>query len=114
MQLLMKNYKTNETSQPYNNDNSNSMVLLRRADYQMKTFTISKAIVMTAVLLCYAAIITFSSFLVETVYAHSIGNGGTNNHEHRRIVSVSELFLTVTPVTAGLAIGFTFLFWKRK
>ena len=114
----MKNYKTNETSQPYNNDNSNSMVLLRRADYQMKTFTIPKAIVMTAVLLCYAAIIiitiTFSSFLVETVYAHSIGNGGSNSHEHRRIVSVSELFLTVTPVTAGLAIGFTFLFWKRK
>jgi hypothetical protein len=79
----------------------------------MKTFTIPKAIV--AAVLCYAAIITFSSFLVETVYAHSIDSGGSNNnHEHRRIVSVSELLLTVTPVTAGLAIGFTFLFWKRK
>jgi hypothetical protein len=80
----------------------------------MKTFTTPKAIV--AAVLCYAAIITFSSFSVETVYAHSIGSGGgsSNNHEHRRIVSVSELFLTVTPVTAGLAIGFTFLFWKRK
>jgi hypothetical protein len=83
----------------------------------MKTFTTPKAIV--AAVLCYAAIITFSSFSVETVYAHSIGGSsgsgsGSNNHEHRRIVSVSELFLTVTPVTAGLAIGFTFLFWKRK
>jgi hypothetical protein len=79
----------------------------------MKTFTTPKAIV--AAVLCYAAIITFSSFSVETVYAHSIGSSsGSNNHEHRRIVSVSELFLTVTPVTAGLAIGFTFLFWKRK
>jgi hypothetical protein len=81
----------------------------------MKTFTTPKAIV--AAVLCYAAIIiTFSSFLVETVYAHSIGSdgGGSNNHEHRRIVSVSELFLTITPVTAGLAIGFIFLFWKRK
>jgi hypothetical protein len=81
----------------------------------MKTFTTPKAIV--AAVLCYAAIIiTFSSFLVETVYAHSIGSdgGGSNNHEDRRIVSVSELFLTITPVTAGLAIGFIFLFWKRK
>jgi hypothetical protein len=82
----------------------------------MKTFTTPKAIV--AAVLCYAAIIiiTFSSFSVETVYAHSIGSGGggSNNHEHRRIVSVSELFLTITPVTAGLAIGFIFLFRKRK
>jgi hypothetical protein len=80
----------------------------------MKTFTTPKAIV--AVVLCYAAVITFSSFLVETVYAHNIGSSGSsNNHEHGgRIVSVSELLLTVTPYTAGLAIGFTFLFWKRK
>jgi hypothetical protein len=78
----------------------------------MKTFSTPKAI-MTSVL-CYAAIMASSSFLVETVYAHSIDSGGSNNHEHRRIVSVSELLLTVTPVTAGLAIGFTFLFWKRK
>jgi hypothetical protein len=75
----------------------------------MKTFTTPKAIV--AAVLCYAGIITFSSFLVETVYAHS---SGSNNHEHGRIVSVSELLLTVTPVTAGLAIGFVFLLRKRK
>jgi hypothetical protein len=80
----------------------------------MKTFTTSKAIV--AVVLCYAAVITFSSFLVETVYAHDIGSAGSSNNHERggRIVSVSELLLTVTPYTAGLAIGFTFLFWKRK
>jgi hypothetical protein len=80
----------------------------------MKTFTTPKA--MVAAVLCYAAIITFSSFLVETVYAHSSSGsaGSSNNHEHGRIVSVSELLLTVTPYTAGLAIGFTFLFWKRK
>ncbi|HEX6281475.1 MAG TPA: hypothetical protein VFZ67_04550 [Nitrososphaera sp.] len=81
----------------------------------MKTFTTPKA--MVAAVLCYAAIITFSSFLVETVYAHSSSSGSagsSNNHEHGRIVSVSELLLTVTPYTAGLAIGFTFLFWKRK
>ena len=79
----------------------------------MKTFTTPKAIVV--VVLCYAAITTFSSFLVETVYAHSVGSAGSSdNHEHGRIVSVSELLLTVTPYTAGLAIGFTFLFWKRK
>jgi len=47
--------------------------------------------------------------------AHSVGSAGSsNNHEHGRIVSVSELLLTVTPYTSGLAIGFTFLFWKRK
>lgn len=80
----------------------------------MKTFTTPKAIVAAAVL-CYAAIITFSSFLVETVYAHSSSSAdSSNNHEHGRIVSVSELLLTVTPYTAGLAIGFTFLFWKGK
>jgi hypothetical protein len=79
----------------------------------MKAFTTPKAIV--AVVLCYAAITTFSSFLVETVYAHSVDSAGSsNNHEHGRIVSVSELLFTVTPYTAGLAIGFTFLFWKRK
>jgi hypothetical protein len=62
------------------------------------------------------AIITFSSFLVETVYAHSSGSAGisSNNHDHGRIVSVSELLLSVTPYTAGLIIGFTLLFWKRK
>ena len=42
------------------------------------------------------------------------GSSNSNNHEHGRIISVSELFLTVTAVTAGLAIGFTFLFWKRE
>jgi hypothetical protein len=76
----------------------------------MKTFTTMKAIV--AAVLCYAAIITFSSFFVETVYAHS--SGSSNNHEHGRIVSVSELLLSVTPFTAGLAIGFTLLFCKTK
>jgi hypothetical protein len=79
----------------------------------MKTLTTPKGIV--PVVLCYAAIIIFSSFLVETAYAHSTGSvGSSNNHEHGRIVSVSELLLTVTPYTAGLAIGFTFLFWKRE
>jgi hypothetical protein len=81
----------------------------------MKTLTTMKAIV--AAVLCYAAIITFSSFFVETVYAHSSGSAGgssSNNHEHGRIVSVSELLLSVTPFTAGLAIGFTLLFWKTK
>jgi hypothetical protein len=79
----------------------------------MKTFTTPKAIV--PVVLCYAAITTFSSFLVETVYAHSVGSAGSsNNHEHGRIVSVSELLFTVTPYTAGLAIGLTFFFWKRN
>jgi hypothetical protein len=45
----------------------------------MKTFATPKATV--AAVLCYAAIITFSSFLVETVYAHSIGTttGSSNN-----------------------------------
>jgi hypothetical protein len=36
------------------------------------------------------------------------GSSNSNNHEHGRIISVSELFLTVTAVTAGLAIGFSF------
>jgi uncharacterized membrane protein (Fun14 family) len=79
----------------------------------MKTLTTSKAIV-AATVLCYAAIITFSSFSVGTVYAHSIGSGAGSNHEHGRIVSLSELFLTVMPFTAGLAIGFVLLFRKRK
>jgi hypothetical protein len=81
----------------------------------MKTLTTLKAIV--AVVLCYFTTITFSSFLVETVYAHSAGSvAGTdsNNHDHRRVVSVSELLLQVTPFTAGLAIGFALLFWKNE
>ena len=75
----------------------------------MKAFTAPKAIM--AVVLCCSAIITFSSFPGEVVYAHS---GSSNNHEHRRIVSVSELLLQVTPFAGGLATGFTFLFWKRE
>ena len=83
----------------------------------MKTFTTLKAIV--AALLCYAAIVTFSTFLVETVYAHSssssAGSSGSSfNHDHGRIVSVSELLPSVTLYTAGLVIGFTLLFWRRK
>jgi hypothetical protein len=80
----------------------------------MRTPTTSKAIVAAATVLCYAAIITFSSFSVGTVYAHSIGSGASSNHEHGRIVSLNELFLTVLPFTAGLAIGFAFLFRKKK
>ena len=67
----------------------------------MKTFTTLKAIV--AAVLCYAAVITFSTFLVESVYAHGSGSAGgssNNNHDHGRIVSVSELLLSVTPFTA--------------
>ena len=75
----------------------------------MKAFTAPKAIM--AAVLWYFAIITFSSFQVEAVYAHS---GSSNNHEHGRIVSVSELLLQVTPFAGGLATGFTFLFWKRE
>jgi hypothetical protein len=81
----------------------------------MKTLTTMKAIV--ALVLCYCTTITFSSFLVETVYAHSAGSVGStdsNNHDHRRVVSVSELLLQVTPFTAGLAFGFTLLFWKNE
>jgi uncharacterized membrane protein (Fun14 family) len=82
----------------------------------MKTFTTSKAIV--AVVLCYSGVITFSSFFIETAYAHSsdvAGGGSTNNnHEHGRIVPVSDLLLQVTPFTAALAIGFTLLFRKRN
>jgi hypothetical protein len=79
----------------------------------MKTFTIPKAVV--AAIICYSAIMTFSSFLVEMVYAHSSSAGSSsNNHEHGRIVSVSELMLQVTPFTAGLVIGFMFLFWKNE
>jgi hypothetical protein len=78
----------------------------------MKTFITPKAIV--AAVLCYSAIITFSSFLLETVYAHSSSAGSSNTHEHGRIVSVSELMLQVTPFTAGLVIGFMFLFWKKE
>jgi hypothetical protein len=80
----------------------------------MKTFTTLKAIV--AAVLCYAAIVTFSTFLVETVYAHSSSSGSSSsiNHDHGRIVSVSELLPSVTLYTAGLVIGFTLLFWRRK
>jgi hypothetical protein len=54
--------------------------------------------------------------LVEVVHAHSVGSaaGGVNNHEHGRIISVSELFLSVTPVSGGLALAITLLLWKRK
>ena len=76
----------------------------------MKTFTTLKAIV--AAVICYAAVVTFSTFLVETVYAHS--SSGSVNHDHGRIVSVSELLPSVTLYTAGLVIGFTLLFWRRK
>ena len=38
----------------------------------MKTLTTPKG--MVPVVLCYAAIIIFSSFLVETAYAHSTGS----------------------------------------
>jgi hypothetical protein len=81
----------------------------------MKTFTTLKAIVAAA--LCYAAIFTFSTFLVESVYAHSsssAGSSGSINHDHGRIISVSELLPSVTLYTAGLVIGFTLLFWRRK
>jgi hypothetical protein len=80
----------------------------------MKTFTTPKALMV--VLLCYGTIIIFSSFLVEVVHAHSVGSaaGGINNHEHGRIISVSELFLSVTPVSGGLALAITLLLWKRK
>jgi hypothetical protein len=82
----------------------------------MKAFTAPKGII--AVVLCYSAIITFSSFLGEAVYAHSgggsTGSGNSNNHEHGRVVSISELLLQVTPFAGGLATGFTFLFWKRE
>jgi hypothetical protein len=81
----------------------------------MKSFTTPKGVM--AAVLCYSAIITFSSFLVETVYAHNTGSAGSiniNNHQHGRIVSVSELLLQVTPFTAGLAMGFSLLFWKKE
>lgn len=80
----------------------------------MKTFNTLKAIV--AAVLCYAAIVTFSTFLVETVYAHSssAGSSGSINHDLGRIVSVSELLPSVTLYTTGLVIGFTLLFWRRK
>jgi len=85
----------------------------------MKTFTTLKAIV--AAVLCYAAIFTFSTFLVETVYAHSSSSSsssadssGSINHDHGRIVSVSELLPSVTLYTAGLVFGFTLLFWRSK
>jgi hypothetical protein len=81
----------------------------------MKTFTTIKAIV--AAVLCYAAIVTFSTFLVETVYAHgssSAVSSGSISHDHGRIVSVSELLPSVMLYTAGLVIGFTLLFWRRK
>ena len=71
-----------------------------------------------AAVLCCAAIVIFSSFLVETVYAHSSSSSavssGNINHDHGSIVSVSELLPSVTLYTAGLVIGFTLLFWRRK
>jgi hypothetical protein len=75
--------------------------------------TTPKAIM--AALLCYSAIITFSSLSVETAYAHSTGSvGSSSNHVHGRIVSINELLLLqVTPFTAALAIGFTLLFSKN-
>ncbi len=81
----------------------------------MKAFTAPKAII--AVVLSYSAIFTLSSFLVEVAYAHKTGTTdsvNSNNHEHGRVVSVSELLLQVTPFAGGLATGFTFLFWKRE
>ena len=82
----------------------------------MKAFTAPKVIM--AVVLCFSAMITFSSFLGEAVYAHSSSSttdsANGNNHDHGRIVSVSELLLQVTPFAGGLATGFTFLFWKRE
>jgi hypothetical protein len=81
----------------------------------MKTFTTLKAVM--AAVLCYAAIVIFSSFLVETVYAHSSSSSAGSssiNHDHGIIVSVSELLPSVTLYTAGLVIGFTLLFWRRK
>jgi hypothetical protein len=82
----------------------------------MKTFTTLKAVM--AAVLCYAAIVIFSSFLIETVYAHSSSSSSAGsssiNHDHGRIVSVSELLPSVTLYTAGLVIGFTLLFWRRK
>ena len=81
----------------------------------MKAFTAPKVIM--AVVLCFSAMITFSSFLGEAVYAHSSSSTDSangNNHDHGRIVSVSELLLQVTPFAGGLATGFTFLFWKRE
>lgn len=81
----------------------------------MKTFTTQEVIM--AVVLSYSAIITLSSFSVETVYAHSSASSGSINvinHEHARIVSVNELLLQITPFTAGLVIGFAFLFWKKE
>ena len=62
----------------------------------MKAFTAPKPII--AVVLCYSAIVTFSPFLGEAVYAHSASN---NNHEHGRIVSVSEFMPQVTPLQEG-------------
>jgi len=82
----------------------------------MKTFSTLKAIVMSV--LCFSGTIAFSSFLVEPIYAHTGGSvsshNSNNDHEHRIIVPISELLLQVTPFTAGLAIGFTFLFRKRE
>jgi hypothetical protein len=79
----------------------------------MTTSISSRAIL--AVVVCYSAIVAFSSFSIEVVYGHSIGGAGSsNNHQHTRVVSVSELLLQVTPFTAGLAIGLTLLLRKRK
>jgi hypothetical protein len=58
----------------------------------MKTFTTMKAIV--AAVLCYAAIITFSSFFVETVYAHSSGSAGGSSNNHDRKNSLGQRAFT--------------------
>jgi hypothetical protein len=61
--------------------------------------------------------ITFLSFLFEAAYAHSTGTADVsidNDHEHGRIISASELFLSITSFTAGLAIGMALLFRKRR
>ncbi|MDQ3848236.1 MAG: hypothetical protein M3261_04680 [Thermoproteota archaeon] len=79
----------------------------------MTTLISPKAIL--AVVLCYSAVVAFSSFSIEAVYGHSIGGAGSsNNHQHTRVVSVNDLLLQVTPFTAGLAIGLTLLLRKRK
>ena len=80
----------------------------------MKTFTTQNAIV--PAVLCRLPSSLFHLFWSRRFTLIVFGTAGSsnNNHEHGRIISISELFLTVTPLTVGLAMGFTFLFWKRK
>lgn len=82
----------------------------------MKTFATLRAIVMSV--LFFSVTIAFSSFLNEPVYAHSTSGSASshnsNDHDHKRIVPISELLLQVIPFTAGLAIGFTLLFRKKE